>query len=219
MEQLLKHISKVHLTVPEALTLLLIHYDASYNDTIKLLETKELIKKSEDLFKVSQYELTNNANDIVKILLKQNKKQSTNKVTIPQSTLDELYNIAVQMKSIYPKGHRQGSTKPYAPSANVILERLKKLITLFNLKYNPQLYYIATLAYLSDTRKTNPSLKYLMDLDYFILKKDNEGVYRSHMLDVIENKQLNTTSNSKIILDNTYTNNIKQPNDTLDINI
>ncbi|MBO6232842.1 MAG: hypothetical protein J6N78_02085 [Clostridia bacterium] len=218
MEQLLKHISKVHLTVPEALTLLLVHYDANYNDTIKLLEAKELIKKSNDLFKVSQYELTNNANDIVKILLKQNKKQPT-KVTFPQSTLDELYNIALHMKSIYPKGHRQGSTKPYAPSVNVIIERLKKLITLFNLKYNPQLYYIATLAYLSDTRKTNPSLKYLMDLDYFILKKDNEGVYRSPLLDVIENKQLNNINNSKVILDNTYANNVKQPNDSLDINI
>ena len=218
MEQLLKHISKVHLTVPEALTLLLVHYDANYNDTIKLLEAKELIKKSNDLFKVSQYELTNNANDIVKILLKQNKKQPT-KVTFPQSTLDELYNVAVHMKSIYPKGHRQSSTKPYAPSVNVIIERLKKLITLFNLKYNPQLYYIATLAYLSDTRKTNPSLKYLMDLDYFILKKDNEGVYRSHLLDVIENKQLNNINNSKVILDNTYANNVKQPNDSLDINI
>ena len=218
MEQLLKHISKVHLTVPEALTLLLVHYDANYNDTIKLLETKELIKKSDDLFKVSQYELTNNANDIVKTLLKQNKKQPA-KVIIPQSTLDELYNVAVHMKSIYPKGHRQSSTKPYAPSVNVIIERLKKLITLFNLKYNPQLYYIATLAYLSDTRKTNPSLKYLMDLDYFILKKDNEGVYRSHLLDVIENKQLNNINNSKVILDNTYANNVKQPNDSLDINI
>ena len=218
MEQLLKHISKVHLTVPEALTLLLVHYDANYNDTIKLLEAKELIKKSDDLFKVSQYELTNNANDIVKTLLKQNKKQPT-KVIIPQSTLDELYNVAVHMKSIYPKGHRQSSTKPYAPSVNVIIERLKKLITLFNLKYNPQLYYIATLAYLSDTRKTNPSLKYLMDLDYFILKKDNEGVYRSHLLDVIENKQLNNINNSKVILDNTYANNVKQPNDSLDINI
>ena len=218
MEQLLKHISKVHLTVPEALTLLLVHYDANYNDTIKLLETKELIKKSDDLFKVSQYELTNNANDIVKTLLKQNKKQPA-KVIIPQSTLDELYNVALHMKSIYPKGHRQGSTKPYAPSVNVIIERLKKLITLFNLKYNPQLYYIATLAYLSDTRKTNPSLKYLMDLDYFILKKDNEGVYRSHLLDVIENKQLNNINNSKVILDNTYANNVKQPNDSLDINI
>ena len=148
----------------------------------------------------------------------QNKKQPT-KVTFPQSTLDELYNIALHMKSIYPKGHRQGSTKPYAPSVNVIIERLKKLITLFNLKYNPQLYYIATLAYLSDTRKTNPSLKYLMDLDYFILKKDNEGVYRSHLLDVIENKQLNNINNSKVILDNTYANNVKQPNESLDINI
>ena len=218
MEQLLKHINKVHLTVPEALTLLLIHYDANYNDTLTLLQTKGLIKKSENLFKASQYEITESAEDIVKLLLT-TKKQSSNKFIIPSSISSQLENVATMMKMAYPKGHRENSSKPYAPSVKIIEERLRKLITLYHSSYDPNIYYLATLYYLYDTKKKNPSLKYLMDLDYFILKKDNEGVFRSHLLNIIEEKKL---WDSSITLPFKINNNIistNQSKNNLDINI
>lgn len=114
---------------------------------------------------------------------------------IIQNQDDRLNNLAQQLRDLYPKGNKAGTSYPWRDSNIVIARKLKTLISKYNVSFTDEQAINATRKYVESF---NGDYRYMQLLKYFIWKsKTNEDgtEFNSTLLSYIENEGQIDTNN------------------------
>lgn len=172
---------KNDISIAEALLMLAIGNDANLEEAQKSLIKKGCITaKLNDLFQSVGWRLTKKGSEIIdSVIVDSDKKQESD---------DRLNKLAVTLKSIFPKGKKDGTNYYWAEGIALIIRRLKLFFKKYGNTYTDEQIIQATRKYVEGF---NGNYTYMRLLKYFILKEkvgvagDIEG--DSELISYIEN--------------------------------
>lgn len=177
---------KKHNLSLEEFYLLLFHCTSSKNylEVCNKLVEKGILQKS--VF--NEYEFV--SYDSIKSLVESILLNSDSRV---QSNKDELVDIAIAMREIYPQGKKPGTTYMWRDSVSMIVKKLQSLMVQFDYSFTKEQAVKATQSYINSF---NGDYTYMQLLKYFILKKNiKTGELQSDFMSYIENEDTEVNNN------------------------
>lgn len=106
--------------------------------------------------------------------------------------------LAQDLKSLWPKGKKPGTTKPWTENIETTTMRIKKWKDKFKVNYSNEEIFNAAKNYVE---KTDP--QYLRILSYFIMKQSSDGCYISDLLTLLEDptalEEMNTSNEFNVL--------------------
>lgn len=135
-----KILQKHKLSLGEFLVMLLGYSDIDIKNSQDSIIKKLLAERS--VFKDTDIILSNNTKDLVaQILLESDEK-------VIQSGID-FEELATELQSIYPQGNKPGSTHKWRGTTDVIAQKLRVLVAIYDFHFTPEEAIQATINYVS----------------------------------------------------------------------
>lgn len=132
-----------------------------------------------------------NIYDKTKIVLSDNTKNMISSIIVDsdKETInreEEFLDVAQNLRELYPKGKKPGTTYMWKDSNTIIAQKLKTLVVKFGYKFTKEQAIEATRRYIESFRG---DYRYMQLLKYFILKTDRStGEIRSDFMSYIDNE-------------------------------
>lgn len=132
-----------------------------------------------------------NIYDKTKIVLSDNTKNMVSSIIVDsdKETInreEEFLDVAQNLRELYPKGKKPGTTYMWKDSNTIIAQKLKTLVVKFGYKFTKEQAIEATRRYIESFRG---DYRYMQLLKYFILKTDRStGEIRSDFMSYIDNE-------------------------------
>ena len=132
-----------------------------------------------------------NIYDKTKIVLSDNTKNMISSIIVDsdKETInreEEFLDGAQNLRELYPKGKKPGTTYMWKDSNTIIAQKLKTLVVKFGYKFTKEQAIEATRRYIESFRG---DYRYMQLLKYFILKTDRStGEIRSDFMSYIDNE-------------------------------
>lgn len=180
-------LDKYDITLEEFLLLYINSKGVNINECTESLLAKGLADK--DLFKEGSLILSDNMKELVSSIL----IDSDSKVIDKE---DEYIALATELRELYPKGKKEGTTYLWRGSVAEIAKKLKTLVVKYGCKFTKEQAISATKEYV---KSFNGNYTKMRLLKYFIVKldKDFDGNinFVSEMMSIIENEDDLDTNN------------------------
>lgn len=172
-EEILK---KYNLTFGEFLLLLFWINGYAIGKCRESLIQKNLVEAN--LFDNESAVLSDNTKNLISDILIESNEQ-----VIKES--DNLEDIAREIRELYPKGRKPGTTYMWRDSVPMVARKLKTLVMKYDFKFTKQQAIEATKRYVESFQG---DYRYMQLLKYFILKTDKQtGETKSDFMSYIEN--------------------------------
>lgn len=154
-------INQNNLSVDEVLLLLSIVNDVDFIKAEKLLISNGFITaKRDSSFNVIGWQCTRKGKEILDTIIVDSEKH--------QEPTDRLSNIALKLKSIFPKGKKEGTNYYWSEGEALIIRRLKLFFKKYGNKYTDDQIIKAAEKYV---QSFNGNYHYMKLLKYFIFKE------------------------------------------------
>lgn len=174
-------IKKQGLTVGEVITLFAMQENIKFGEAITKLKEKGLIStKLDKNFKPVGYFITHSGQDALNTVILDSDTH--------QESPDRLKHLATQLKSIFPKGKKEGTNVMWTDGEALIIKRLRQFFKKYGNNYADEQILDAAKAYVQGF---NSQLKFMQTLRYFIFTErvgvGGEIESQSQLLNFIEN--------------------------------
>ena len=157
-----KILERHSLTIGEFLIMLIGYYEIDLESCLNSIINKALGERN--LFKNMNIILSNNTKDLIaQILMESNEK-------IIQSDID-FEQLAIELMNCYPEGNKSGTTHSWRSTVNVIAQKLRVLVAIYNFTFTPEEAVEAVKSYLSSYGSLD---QHTLTLKHFLLKTTGE---------------------------------------------
>lgn len=185
-------VTEAGLTIPEALLLLFYHYQYHEGQVKNNLFEKGLVNKSTaKTIKETGIlnTLTPEGDKVLDYIL------STQIGNSQKITKERLTNLATQLKSIFPRGKKDGTNSYWAEGTMLIVKRLEQFFKKYGSNFSDEDIITATRRYV---HSFNGNYTYMRTLKYFLFRsrtQDGETIETSELLTYLENKDSDNIDN------------------------
>lgn len=183
-------LKKYNLSFEEFVVLYLCAKEINIKDIINSLIEKKIAERN--LYDENSAVVSKNSKELInRILVESDKKVIDNDA--------KFLALAYKMQDLFPKGKKPGTTYYWGGNAPEIAERLKTLVSKFNISFTEEEALDATKKYVESF---NGNYKFMHLLKYFIIKYDkNTGTRESDFMTLLENKHEDDSHPGDWILD------------------
>lgn len=153
------------LSLPEAVLLLFLNFEQSEPQALNNLLDRNLLKRTsiQEITKTGvKFRLTAEGENVLKSYFSDTESKH------PEPEADRLSKLAKQLKEIFPKGRKDGTTQYWAEGNALIIRRLKLFFKKYGTDYTDEQIVSAARAYVNSF---NGDYRFMRVLKYFILKE------------------------------------------------
>ena len=170
-------LSKYNLTEEEFIALVVSFRDLDIQRGNDNLIAKGIADRN--IYDKTKIVLSNNTKDMIGSIIVDSDKETINRE-------EEFLDVAQNLRELYPKGKKPGTTYMWKDSNTIIAQKLKTLVVKFGYKFTKEQAIEATRRYIESFRG---DYRYMQLLKYFILKTDRStGEIRSDFMSYIDNE-------------------------------
>lgn len=170
-------LSKYNLTEEEFIALVVSFRDLDIQRGNDNLVAKGIADRN--IYDKTKIVLSNNTKDMIGSIIVDSDKETINRE-------EEFLDVAQNLRELYPKGKKPGTTYMWKDSNTIIAQKLKTLVVKFGYKFTKEQAIEATRRYIESFRG---DYRYMQLLKYFILKTDRStGEIRSDFMSYIDNE-------------------------------
>lgn len=170
-------LSKYNLTEEEFIALVVSFRDLDIQRGNDNLVAKGIADRN--IYDKTKIVLSNNTKNMIGSIIVDSDKETINRE-------EEFLDVAQNLRELYPKGKKPGTTYMWKDSNTIIAQKLKTLVVKFGYKFTKEQAIEATRRYIESFRG---DYRYMQLLKYFILKTDRStGEIRSDFMSYIDNE-------------------------------
>lgn len=173
-------LDKHGLSIGEFLVLYISSKGESIKECVESILAKGLANK--DLFSEGALIISDKTKELVSSILVDSDKRVVDKV-------EEFSELAKEIRELYPKGRKEGTTYMWRDSVTEIARRLKILVTKYQATFTKEQVLNATKRYV---QSFNGNYTRMRLLKYFIFKTDRDAdgntTFTSELMSLIENE-------------------------------
>lgn len=170
-------LSKYNLTEEEFIALVVSFRDLDIQRGNDNLIAKGIADRN--IYDRTKIVLSNNTKNMIGSIIVDSDKETINRE-------EEFLDVAQNLRELYPKGKKPGTTYMWKDSNTIIAQKLKTLVVKFGYKFTKEQAIEATRRYIESFRG---DYRYMQLLKYFILKTDRStGEIRSDFMSYIDNE-------------------------------
>lgn len=179
-------LDKHGLNIGEFLVLYLSSKGENIKDCVDSVLAKGLANR--DLFSKGALVISDKTKELISSILVDSDKRVVDKV-------EEFTELAKEIRELYPKGRKEGTTYMWRDSVTEIARRLKILVTKYQFSFTKEQVLNATERYV---QSFNGNYTRMRLLKYFIFKADRDAdgntVFISELMSLIENEDTEETT-------------------------
>lgn len=179
-------LDKHGLNIGEFLVLYLSSKGENIKDCIDSVLAKGLAR--EDLFSKGALIVSDKTKELISSILVDSDKRVVDKT-------EEFNELAKEIRELYPKGRKEGTTYMWRDSVVEIARRLKILVTKYQFTFTKEQVLDATKRYVQSFKGNYTRMRLLK---YFIFKADRDAdgntIFTSELMSLIENEDTEVTT-------------------------